>query len=96
MYQRAVLEQGFTPAEASIRTRRREGWWRSQAAHGCRAARKGRRFSTASGPLLGPFVSWIVSSIGVIGTFLLRATTLRSGAGPSLRTSSGPHMNTSL
>ncbi len=56
----------------------------------------GRRFSTASGPLEGPGAIWIVSSIGVTGTFLLRATTLRSIDGPSLRTLRGPHMKTSL
>ena len=56
----------------------------------------GRRFSTASGPVLGPFASWSPCSMSVSGTFLFCATTFRSMRGPSLRTSRGPQMNASL
>ena len=52
--------------------------------------------ATAARLVDGPGVSSSVCSIGVSGTFLLRATTLRSMRGPVLRTSRGPHMNTSL
>ena len=58
--------------------------------------RNGRRFRTASGPVLGPFVNWNVSSTSVNGTLRLLATAFRSGRGPSLRTSRGPQMNASL
>ena len=56
----------------------------------------GRRFSTASGPVLGPLATSRVSSMSVSGTFLFCATTLRRIAGPSVRTLRGPHMKTSL